>query len=372
MHLRAKEAALAKCAEEVKESMRQLGGWEKSLGESQGLTEELTEKIDATNNEITAAKRRGAQKAVRIAKLERDLEEAKAEVERIPAAKNREAELSDIRAQLRVQTAALQKAESDVADAIEAMRLPQHELAQAQAKLRGYDDLRSNRIGLLRAKPSNRGLDAAAAAVSRLRDAGRFKHDVFGPLLCEVAVKEKQHADYLEQQCPQWVWAAFVTTCDADRDLIRAECKGLNATVINYTKDVSAPIEHPVPVASLAKLGVTHTLDTVFDAPPVVKHALNDQGGLGKAYVGNASADKHVDDILGTAVSMLWTPTNQYVVTKSKYDASARSTRMLPTRPSRLFTSSANPTLRTELVQRVVRALALHVPWRACVAACCC
>jgi hypothetical protein len=358
-HLRAKEAALAKCSEEVKESMRQLSAWDTSINQNQSIIEEANEKMDSATSEITAAKRRGAQKATRIAKLERELEEARAEVTRIPAAANREAELGDIRARLRVETATLQRAETDVADAIDSVRLPQHELTQAQAKLRAHDDLKSSRIAMLRNIYASRGIEAAIAAVGRLRDAGKFQRDVFGPVLCEVAVKDKQHAAYLEQQCPKWVWSAFVTTCDADRDLIRSECKGLNVSVMNYTNDVSRPIANPVPASTLAQWGVTTTLDTVFDAPPAVKHALNDQGGLGKAYIGTTEADKNVDSILGP-VPILWTPTNQYVITTSKY-ANARSTRMVPTRPSRFFTSSANPALRTQLMQRVVRACR-HVP----------
>ncbi len=34
------------------------------------------------------------------------------------------------------------------------------------------------------------------------------------------------------------------------------------------------------------RYGITHTLDQVFEAPPVVKHVMTDEANLNEAYVG--------------------------------------------------------------------------------------
>ena len=35
------------------------------------------------------------------------------------------------------------------------------------------------------------------------------------------------------------------------------------------------------------RFGITHTLDEVFEADPVVKHVICDEGGVNNAYIGN-------------------------------------------------------------------------------------
>ena len=37
---------------------------------------------------------------------------------------------------------------------------------------------------------------------------------------------------------------------------------------------------------ALGRYGITHTLDQVFDAPPVVKAVLVEEAGLNEAYIG--------------------------------------------------------------------------------------
>ena len=71
---------------------------------------------------------------------------------------------------------------------------------------------------------------------------GRFQSEVYGPLLAEVEVGEPQHAKYLEQHCPNYLWSAFVTTSHQDQALLNREIgERHRATVINFT--VRAP--HP-------------------------------------------------------------------------------------------------------------------------------
>ena len=38
--------------------------------------------------------------------------------------------------------------------------------------------------------------------------------------------------------------------------------------------------------ACKCRFGVTHTLDEVFEADPIVKHVICDEGGVNNAYLG--------------------------------------------------------------------------------------
>jgi chromosome segregation ATPase len=335
--------------------MKRLKQTDGAYRELNKTTELETAGVDKLEGDIKAATKRAAQRAARLAKLEREVEDAKAELAKVPASANRGAELEDIKGRVRAETSELRRLEAEVADVQAAQRVPQKDAEQAALKMRALDDLRARRIEALRVKgTANRDLPAAVEAVARLRASKRFQHDVYGPLICEVAVNDQQHAAYLEQHCAGWVWGTFVTTCDADRDLLLAETKGLKVSCMNVSGALTSAAP-PVPVASLASLGVTATLHDLYEAPPAVKQALNDNFGLHAAYVGGSEADKNADAILRGPVRILWTPSNQYTQSGSRYSATAKSTRMVPTRPGRLFTSNANPAERTVLQARRVR-----------------
>jgi hypothetical protein len=85
----------------------------------------------------------------------------------------------------------------------------------------------------------------------------------------------------------------------------------------------------------------------------IAKAVLRDQCGTARAYIGSAESDKHVEKILGAGAPILWTPTNQYVATGSKYNAAARYTRMVPVRPPRMFQSRVSSATTAELTARL-------------------
>ena len=348
--LKAKEAALAKCTEQLGELMKQGKASEAEFTKGNDALEHLVGTIQNCEADIEACRRTAAARAARIAKLERELEQAKADVAKLPASFDRGGELEDIKMQIRGAQKALREAEAEVEDAKEELRVPQSEASTLQSKLRALDDLRAQRIASLKQRPADRHLDAAAAAAARLRAAGRFRMEVYGPVLCEVSVGDKLHAAYLEQQCPRYLWSSFVTQCSEDQKLLEEECKALNIAITNRPPREGEPDAFPVPQA-LRQLGVTTSLHASFSAPPAVKAVMNDTCKLSEAFV---SSDDKADALIAAGVENLWTPSNQYLTTKSRH-ADARSTRLVPTRDSRLFTSNANPALRSSWTARLVR-----------------
>ena len=357
---RAKLAAEKAATDALTEATKRAAVADKEHRTLQAKADEVNEELEKLDLDKEAVRKRAAKRAAQLAKLERDVEAARADVEALPPPAARGAELDDIKAQLKQCTTELRRCEAEVADAVDGLRVPQAEAKAAADKLAQLDNLRHQRIEALRAaRPGpNRGLATAADIVAKMKADGKFTKDVYGPMLCEVAVNDRLHAGYLEQAVPQSFWSMFVTCCDEDRNALLAATKSLNVSCQNYTGSLSGVGGAPVS-AELKKLGVTGTLDTVFDAPPLVKAALNDAGGLTRAYIGGAEAEKNTDAIMSMPnVNMLWTPSNQYVGSGSKYDSAARYVRIVPVRPNRLFTSNANPAIRAELTQRLVRTLA--------------
>ncbi len=366
---RAKESASAAVSAKLKEVMKKLGALDQTANAQGDVAEEAAIAVESAQKDIEGVQKRAANRAAKVQRLERELEEARAQLARAPTVSKNVAELNDIRLQMRAETDMLRRAEDELTDAEDAMRVPADTVSRSRIKLAQFDDLRTQRCTALRnLRPGpNRGLQQAMDAVARLRSERKFEHDVFGPLLSEVAVNNPQYAACLEQHVPVVVWSMFVTQSASDRDLLLQATKGLNISVTNYTGDVNAPVAHPVPLASLQKLGVMTTLDAVFDAPPLVKAALNNQCGLSRAYVGGAEADRNAAAIMAQ-VPVLWTPTNQYVSSGSSY-SNERYTRLVPTRPPRLLTSNANPAERASVAELLVRARMQSHPPAVCCAA---
>ena len=341
--------------EKVNDANKRIKVLDEQFRKSEEAFESENATAEARKADIEALKRRVASRAKRLAKLEAELGALQTELDELPTSAGRSAELDDIKAQWRTNNTELRKLEDEVQEVSDQLRVPNDEAKMLAGRLKAMADERNNRIEALRnARPGpNRGVAQAAATMARLKEAGSFKRDVYGPVLCEVQPRERQHCAYLESQCQAFMWSMFVTQCAEDRDLLLSSTKGLNISCVNFTGDPNAREAPKASLQALAQYGVTMTLDDAFDAPPVVKAVLRDQCGTARAYIGSAESDKHVEKILGAGAPILWTPTNQYVATGSKYNTAARYTRMVPVRPPRLFVSKVSSATTTELAARL-------------------
>ena len=342
--------------EKVNDANKRIKALDEQFRKSEEAFDAENAAADARKDDIKSVRRRVASRAARLAKVEAEVAALQKELDELPTSAGRSAELDDIKARWRADNTELRKLEDEVQEVSDQLRVPNEEAKTLAAKLKAMADERNTRIEALRAaRPGpNRGVATAAATVARLKEAGSFKRDVYGPLLCEVQPRERMHCAYLESQCQAFMWSMFVTQCPEDRDLLLKSTKGLDISCVNFKGD---PNTREAPKASLQMLsqwGVTMTLDDAFDAPPVVKAVLRDQCGTARAYIGSADSDNYADKILGAGAKTLWTPTNQYVSTGSKYHTTARYTRMVPVRPPRLFVPKVNSaTTAAELTARL-------------------
>lgn len=167
---------------------------------------------------------------------------------------------------------------------------------------------------------------------------GKFQSEVYGPLLAEVEVGEPQHAKYLEQHCPNYLWSAFITSSLHDRELLNEFVTRFSATVINYSGEANRPVQQPQRLDELMEqYKLVGTLDMVYEAPAVVKHILNDLAGTGSTLVGSNNTERLIDQLIAEpGVKCVWTPSSQYSITKSRY-ANATSSRVVAVRNCQFF-----------------------------------
>ncbi|PNT70611.1 structural maintenance of chromosomes protein 5 isoform X2 [Brachypodium distachyon] len=141
-----------------------------------------------------------------------------------------------------------------------------------------------------------------------------FRGEVYGPVLLE----------------------SFVTQDASDRDLLVRQLKQYNIPVLNYTGDNSI-MSRPFEITpEMKQLGIKSRLDQEFDAPPAVKNVLITQASVDNSYIGTDQADKRADEVADLGVLDLWTPSNHYRWSKSRYGGHLSGS-VDPVYPSRLF-----------------------------------
>lgn len=161
--------------------------------------------------------------------------------------------------------------------------------------------------------------------------------------------------------CPRW---------QADHDALYSAVKAHGVSVVTHAADTGgAPRGSRGDPATLAHLGVTGTLDTVFEAPPLVRHVLCDSAGLSSTLVGTAEADGHWERLQAQhGVDLLCTPTTVYRHKRSRHDPGATTTSMKPLPPGRLFSAATSEAQRAERAAQLAAAVARERDGRAAVA----
>ena len=177
----------------------------------------------------------------------------------------------------------------------------------------------------------------------------KFRGEVLGPIAAEMQVSDNTYAAYLEQQIPNWLFRAFVTTHPEDDRLLRDESKkrGWKLDMVTYGGDPNEPIKHPDGEASAyARFGILHTLDETFKAPAVIKRLLCDFALIQKTYVGSqetqrqieqASANRSEPEWQASSMSSLWTPKYNYRKQTSRYQQGTAVLSGFEVRPARLL-----------------------------------
>lgn len=344
----AADAALKGAKQKLKSMEDEIATDEKLPNNTRGRWENECDAIGTINDSMQNARDKEEKRKKKLREYETQIARAQSELDELkPPAKN-ETNNAELSAQIKALSGDLRGAEEEAREADGAVRLAAARVDAVTNNLNRLQDGRHIRVQMLAQKRP--GMKEAVEWVEANKHV--FQKPVFGPIGCEVAVIDSGHAGFLEQHVPGNLWSMFVTQVEADSDILRRELARYKIDVATYTGNADAPIQHPVPLAELARFGITHTLDQVFDAPAVVKHVLCDNAAIHKAYVGTRRTDQMISELFAsTGVRTLWTPTNQYLTSVSRYDQSAKSTRVVAAKPARLFAYSDTRAERQRLME---------------------
>jgi chromosome segregation ATPase len=175
-----------------------------------------------------------------------------------------------------------------------------------------------------------------------------FKGRVYGPVALELHVADPLHARYLEQQMPSSVMWAFICETPHDRHVLTREyiektqpppaITVIVPSALSAAGNEANSSRYRVPLSELSRYGITHYLDQVFEAPPLVHRVVCSMIDLHHCAVGTHKTNA-AQVLEHTPLQVLFTPDSHYVRTRSLYRA-ASSTTVRPLKEARIFAAS--------------------------------
>lgn len=289
-------------------------------------------------NEMEELRRQEESRQQRISKAKEDLVAAELELASLPPYEHPKDEIERLGSQiLELEFSASQK------------RLVKSEkeklLGQKKGALRQcvdrLKDMENKNNKLLQAL-QNSGAEKIFEAYHWLQEhCHELNKDVYGPVLLEVNVSHRIHADYLEGHIPYYIWKSFITQDPDDRDFLVKNLRSFDVPVLNYVRNEDRHKEPFQISEEMRKLGISSRLDQVFDSPDAVKEVLTSQFALEHSYIGSRETDQKADEVSKLGILDFWTPENHYRWSVSRYGGHV-SALVEPVARSRLLVCSTD------------------------------
>jgi chromosome segregation ATPase len=131
---------------------------------------------------------------------------------------------------------------------------------------------------------------------------GKFRHNVWGPIACEVSTKSQNSAAFLEQHVPNWALKAFVVESKEDYDLLYNEIRSKMKIPINIVTVQNGhvpPVERMYSEQKMKILkkehGIVGFLDESFTAPDIIMQALRTHASVHRVLVGGEETQLSMD-----------------------------------------------------------------------------
>ncbi|KAG8646239.1 hypothetical protein MANES_10G136400v8 [Manihot esculenta] len=272
--------------------------------------------LEGKYNEMEDLKRQEEFRQQRILKAKEELAAAEIELQNLPNYEPPRDKLERLRSQItELQIFANQKRmqKSEMEKLINQKKMA---LRQCIDRLKDMENTKYKLLQALRNSGTG-GIIDAYQWVQQHKD--ELNKEVYGPVLLEVNVPDRVHADYLEGQVPYYIWKSFITQDPVDRDFLVRNLKSFDVPILNYVRN-EYHFKDPFEVSEkMNELGIYTRLDQVFDAPDAVKEVLISQCGLDRSYIGSKETDKKADDVAKLNILDFWTPENHYRWSSSRY-----------------------------------------------------
>ncbi|PSS26478.1 Structural maintenance of chromosomes protein [Actinidia chinensis var. chinensis] len=266
-------------------------------------------------NEIEELKRQEESRQQRISRAKEELIAAEVELTNLPSYEPPKDELERLSAQILELEETAREKRHQKAEKERLLAQNKGTLRQCADRLRDMENTNNKLLQALR----NSGAEKIFEAYHWVQEhRHEFNKEVYGPVLLEVKVSNRAHADYLEGHIPYYIWKSFITQDPGDRDFLVKNLGSLDVPVINHMGE-SRDAEPFHVSEEMHTLGIYSRLDQVFDAPNAVKEVLIGQFGLEYSYIGSKETDKRADEIQRLGIFDFWTPENHYRWSKSRY-----------------------------------------------------
>ncbi|KAG9135376.1 hypothetical protein Leryth_007142 [Lithospermum erythrorhizon] len=278
-------------------------------------TSRLAIQVKGKYDEMTDLRRQEDSRQQKISRVKEELLSAEAELANLPPYEPPKEKLEALFAQI---FEADYKAKEKTGQVKEKERLlHQHKemLYLSSKRLKEMDDANNKRLRVLARSGADKIFDAYQWVQEHRQE---FRKEVYGPVLLEVNVPHRQHANFLEGHVPYYIWKAFITQDARDRDYLVSSLKHFDVPIINHVPDG----HHREPfklTEEMGRLGISSRLDQVFDAPTAIKEVLISQFGLEYSYIGSKLTDEKANEVQRLGIMDFWTPQNHYRWTKSRY-----------------------------------------------------
>ncbi|KAM7474353.1 hypothetical protein LguiB_021596 [Lonicera macranthoides] len=276
----------------------------------------LSVQVRGKFNEMEEFRRQEQSHQEKISRAKEDVAAAELELANLPPYDPPRDELERLRAQILELEAAAGEKMSLKAEKEKLLVHNKGKLGQCIDRLREMENTNYKRLHALRDSGAEKIFEAYRWVREHRRD---FKKDVYGPVLVEVNVSNRVHADYLEGRVPEYIWKAFITQHPEDRDVLFRNLRSFDVVVINHVNDHEHHKEPFRVSEEMRALGIYSRLDQVFDAPHAVKEVLTGQFGLESSYIGSKETDAKADEVQRLGILDFWTPENHYRWSKSRY-----------------------------------------------------
>ena len=209
------------------------------------------------------------------------------------------------------------------------MRNIEYELKKlTDAKERQLNDLRS------RNKDTYNGYIWVKEAMQR----GKFKQDVYGPVLLDVTIADPYHARCFENHVPNWLLDSFICQNEEDYQYLMLNLQEQQHLKINVssTHKIRGKFIPPDVSETLRPHNVAGFLSDFIECPKIVKLCLMANASIETAAIGSKNTKPSLFFKDAQAVK-LFTPESVYRTSVSKFGNKNRSTVVYPLPEARII-----------------------------------
>ncbi|XP_024025820.1 structural maintenance of chromosomes protein 5 [Morus notabilis] len=308
----------AKLDAKVKEVQKRINDNARKRTDVMEKAEHLGVLVQGKYKEMEDLNRQEESRKIRISKAKEDLAAAVLDLENLPPYEPPKSEMERLRNEILEQEVSVRRNRDLKSEKENDLVQKKVALRQCTDRLRDMESRNTKLLQALKSSGATRIFEAYNW-VQAHRD--EFNKEVYGPVLLEVNVTDRLHANYLEGHVPYYIWKSFITQDPRDRDLLVRNFKALNfdVPVLNYFGSEDS-YRAPYQISQqMRELGISSRLDQVFDASFAVKEVLTGQCGLERSYIGSKETDLKADQVLKLGIFDCWTPENHYRWSKSRY-----------------------------------------------------